>query len=123
MILVNNLSLKNQRKTLKIIDNLCDSTRTGVVCRPVNFTDYFSFLDSLSLVKMLKILESKNLIKVDYADFPDNFNIYTLQVTPDGLNFEPQISYDTRQKWTDRAWGFITGTLLAIVLQFLLGLL
>ena len=123
MIILDKLKLKNQRKTLKILSVLCDSTSNGILCKPEHFTENFSFLDSLTLTKMLKLLEEKNLIEVQYADYPDNFNIYTLKITPEGLDFEPQISYDNLQRWIDRIWGFLTGTLLTIIIEFLLGLL
>ena len=95
---MNKLNFKNQQKTLKIHSSLCDSSRTGIISLPVRFEENFDFLDAPSLAKMLQILETKDLIQVHYADYPDNFNIYALKVTPKGLDLEPQISYDKRKK-------------------------
>lgn len=120
---MNKLNFKNQQKTLKILSSLCDSSRTGIISLPVRFEENFDFLDAPSLAKMLQILEAKDLIQVHYADYPDNFNIYTLKVTPKGLDFEPQISYDKRQKWVDRIWGFVTGALFSAIIQFLVSVL
>ena len=117
---MNKLNLHNQRKTLKIIAELCRNSPTRTICRPVNFPDNFCFLDSRTLCDMLQILESKELITTVYADYPENFNIYILKITPKGLDFEPQISYDVEQKWKDRIWGFFTGTAITALIQFLL---
>lgn len=120
---MNKLNFKNQQKTLKILSSLCDSSRTGIISLPVRFEENFDFLDAPSLAKMLQILETKDLIQVHYADYPDNFNIYALKVTPKGLDFEPQISYDKRKKWVDRICGFVTGALFSAIIQFLVSVL
>ena len=68
----------------------------------------------------MDILHEKELISMLVADFPDSFDIAELSVTPKGYNFIPQVSYDTRQKWLERLWGFITGSVFTVIVGYLL---
>lgn len=117
---MNKLRLKNQRKTLKVLIDMSAKTRNGLIWRPKNFPQHFSFLTSYDLVQMLTILEDKKLIAVQYADLPDNFNINIIKVLPAGFDFEPQISYDNWQRWIDRLVGFVSGVAATIVADLLL---
>ena len=117
---MNSLSLKNQKKVLNILIDMCDNTESGVIHTPVGFESRFPFLDAKNLDRILDILSNKEFISLLRADYPDNFDIASLSVTPEGLNFIPQTSYDNRQKWLERLWGFLTGSLFTAIISALL---
>lgn len=117
---MNELSIRNQEKTLNVLIELCEKSPTPWICRPVNFTDNFKFISVEALIKILNILSDKGLIEVVYADYPDNFNIYTLTVTPKGFNYHPQKALRTKEKWLERLYGFIIGTVLGSIVTYLI---
>ena len=114
------LSTHNKEKVLKILIDLSRKGIDNIICKPVNFEDNFKFISVESLIEMLKILEAEGLIDVVYADYPKHFNIYTLQITPNGLFYLPQKQHETKQKWIDRIIGWISGQLFVLVLLMLL---
>lgn len=116
--IMNQLSIKNQERVLKVLIRLCSESPTHWICKPVNFTDNFKFITVESLIVILQILSDKMLITVQYADYPDNFNIHTLHVTPKGYDYHPQKSLRTKEKWLERLYGFIFGTLLGAMLTY-----
>lgn len=116
---MNELSIKNQEKVLNILIELSRNGIDNTICRPVDFESNFTFISVNALIEILKILESKGLIKVIYADYPDNFNIYTLQITPSGLNYTPQKKQESSAKWIDRIIGWLSG-FFTVMLFFLL---
>lgn len=112
--------ISNQLKTLKILIDLCSKEENDVLITPAHFEDNFPFLNGLELSNMLDILESKELIVVHYADYPDNFDIAKLAITPAGYNYFPQASYDNMTKWKERLWGFISGSLFTSIIAALI---
>ena len=117
------LKIRNQEKVLKKLISLCDDSPTFIITRPVNFTDNFKFISVDALTQILSILENKKLISVLYADYPDNFNIAELYVTPDGYSYSPEKNYINQQKWKDRIIGFVFGTILGSAVTYFLPLL
>ena len=118
------LTQRQQEKVLRIIIQMLDQQNSDCLVCPKNFEKSFSFLSPSDLDHVLQILRDKGFISLVYADFPDSFNIYTLSVTPKGFNFFPQKSLTVKEKWAERAIGFILGVatsvLTGIILEFAL---
>ena len=115
---MNELSIKNQDKVLKVLSRLCRESSTPWLYRPVGFEQHFSFISTDALIDILEILSDKEYISVQYADLPDSFNIDTLQVTPKGLNYRPQKLLEAKERWLERLYGFIVGTVLGAVVTY-----
>lgn len=105
----NELNVKNQEKVLNILTKLCRESSTPWIYRPINFESNFSFISINALIDILDILSDKEYISVQYADLPNNFNINTLQVTPKGLDYQPQKMLISKERWLERLYGFLTG--------------
>lgn len=114
------LNSKNQKKALGIIIELCSRNEHQVLYEPVGFADHFPFLDAPTLSTMLDILEDKELIHPLYGNYPDSFNIYRLAVTPKGYDYLPQASFDNKERWKERIWGFLSGSLFTSFIAFLI---
>lgn len=84
---MNGYSTENQEKVLEILIKLQDNSPLPYIFRPTKFEENFPFVEPETLVGILDILQSKELIKVAYASFEDSFNIYTLKVLPKGLDY------------------------------------
>lgn len=112
------LSIRKQEKVLKILIDLYNSSSTQWIYHPVGFEKNFSFIDERSLINILDILNDKGYITVRYGDFPGCFNIDMITVTPSGLNYEPQKALVTRERWFERLYGFIVGTVLGSVVTY-----
>lgn len=115
---MNELSIKNQSKVLNTLIALCQKSPTRRLYRPKNFEENFSFISAGSLIDILSILSDKEYISVQYADLPDSFNINTLTVTPKGLNYHPQKALETKERWLERLYGFLFGTVLGAVFTY-----
>lgn len=112
------ITVKKQEKVLKTLIQLCHESHTPWIYHPVGFEQHFPFVDSASLIDILNILSSKNLIDVRYTDSPESFNIHTLQVTPQGLDYHPQKALKTKERWMERLYGFLVGTILGAVTTY-----
>lgn len=114
-----NLSIKKQEKTLYQLIELCHASPTGHLFRPLKFQEQFDFISEDELIDILEILQSKGYINVEYADLPDSFNINTLSVTPQGLNYKPQKMLTTKERWCERAYGFVAGIATSVILGYI----
>ena len=93
------LSIRRQHKILNTLIDLSREYQDNTIYRPENFENNFTFVTTGELIEYLKILESENLIDVCHGDYPDNFNIYTLHITPTGLSYIPNVNYSNQKKW------------------------
>lgn len=118
-----NLSIKKQEKTLYQLIELCHASPTGHLFRPLKFQEQFDFISDDELIDILEILQSKGYINVEYADLPDSFNINTLSVTPQGLNYKPQKMLTTKERWCERAYGFVAGSIFGSIAGHLISML
>lgn len=114
------LSIRKQEKTLYKLISLCNVAPTDHLYRPVDFEKNFPFITASELVLILSILEDKEYIRVCYADLPNSFNIHTLSVTPKGLNYKPQKQLTTWERWRERIYGFIFGSVLTSAVSYFL---
>ena len=112
------LSIRNQEKVLYKLITLCNSAPTKHLYRPVCFEENFRFISANELDQILSILEDKEYIRVSYADLPNSFNIHTLSVTPKGLNYNPQKQLTIRERWCERIYGFIFGSVLTAIVSY-----
>lgn len=112
------LNVKNQEKVLKILSKLCRESSMPWIYRPVDFEKKFPFVSVEALIDILDILADKGYISVQYADLPNSFNINTLQVTPKGLDYQPQKTLKVKERWLERLWGFLFGTMLGSVATY-----
>lgn len=117
------LSIRKQHRILNVLIDLSQEYHDNTIYRPENFEDNFTFVTVTELIGYLKILEDENLIDVCYGDYPDNFNIYTLQITPAGLSYIPKLTYSNQQKWLDRIISFALGVLSGWILTYLIPML
>ena len=119
-----NLSIKNQHKVMKTISSMCYACPNCILYKPVGFDKYFPYLQKKDLFIILDILEGKGLIEVCYGDYPDSLNIWSIFVTDAGFSYLPQASFDNRERWKERIWGFLSGSfftaLVSVSLQWLL---
>ena len=109
---MNYYSIKKQEKTLYRLIELCHAAPAGRLYRPRGFAEQFDFISTAELTDILELLQSKGYIEVQYADLPDNFNINTLTVTPQGLDYKPQKMLTLKERWFERLYGFIAGAVL-----------
>ena len=116
-------SIKNQEKVLKKLIALRRSSPTQWLYRPNNFEKNFPFIDPKFLSDILAMLEAKEYIKVVYTDSPESFNIETLAVTPKGLDYIPQKSLKSKERWLERLYGFIAGVVLSSVVTYFIPLI
>lgn len=114
------LSIRKQRKVLNALIDLSREYQDNTIYRPENFENNFTFVTPGELIEYLKILESENLIDVCYGDYPDNFNIYTLHITPAGLSYIPNVNYSNQKKWIDRIISFILGILSGCFITYII---
>lgn len=115
---MNELSIKNQEKVLKILIDLSDKSPTPWIYRPQCFENNFKFISAESLITILDILADKEYISVQYANLPDSLNINTIQITPKGFNYHPQKALETKERWLERLFGFLCGTVLGSVVTY-----
>ncbi len=111
-------SIKNQEKVLKILISLCEKSSTPWLYCPTEFERNFPFVAPETLTSILAMLESKGYVRVVYGDYPNSFNIETIEVTPQGLNYAPQKFLTTKEKWEERAYGFFVGIVLGSVATY-----
>lgn len=117
------LSIRTQEKVLLKLIKLCEASPTPWIYHPQNFEKNFPFVESEMLVTILAMLEAQGYIKVDYANYPDYFNIDTLEVTPAGYNYEPLKTLKTKELWKERAYGFIVGVVFAEIVRYFIPLI
>lgn len=116
-------SIKNQEKVLKILIRLCKKSPTPWLYCPKDFEDNFKFVSPDSLVNILAMLTAKEYIHVVYGDFPDSFNIETLQILPKGYDYAPQKALATKERWLERIYGFVVGTILGAIITYVIPLI
>lgn len=117
-----NYSVKMQSKILKRLILLCDTSPNGVLFKPVRFVENFPFVSQNVLMNIIEILEEKNLVDISWADYPESLNIYRLAITPQGYDFHPQAEYINTQRWKDRIWGFVSGSLFSAAISIIIAL-
>lgn len=117
------ITMKKHDKTLQKLIELSYEYNNHIIHRPTNFPECFTFITVHELIDLLKILEEENLISVQYADYPDDFNIHYIEITPDGLFYTSKKKYRNKQKWSDRIWGFVTGSLFTVVITLIINAL
>lgn len=120
---MNELSIRNQEKVLKTLIKLCYDYPTSLIYQPKNFTDNFNFISVESLIIILRLLEDKKLIYVCYANLPESFNIHTIEITPAGYDYHPQKQLRTAERWRERLYGFVFGTVLGAVVTYIIPLI
>lgn len=113
-------SIKNQNKVLKKITSMCYPCPHGILYEPQGFENNFPHIPKKELCVILDILASKDLIEICYGDYPDSFNIWSISVTTIGYNYIPQVSFDNRERWKERIWGFVTGSLFTALANIIL---
>ena len=113
-------TIRTHSKVLEVLVNLSRKYNNNTICKPTNFEENFRFIPSELLVECLKILASSGLIDVEYADYPECFNIYTLQITPEGLNYHPLRRYNRQQKWIERIITFMLGVFSGYLLTYVI---
>ena len=114
------------RKQCKVLNTLIDMSREyedNTIYRPKNFEKHFNFITVQELIEYLKILESDKLIDVCYADYPENFNIYTLHITANGLSYLPKVNYSNQRKWIDRIISLVLGIISGLLLTYIIPIL
>lgn len=117
------MSVRIQKKVLNTLIDLSRKGRDNIIYRPINFPDNFDYLSPDELIEYLKVLESEELITVLYADYPENFNIHHIQITPKGLFYIPKLTYANQQKWVDRIISFIIGVFSGVTLTYFIPML
>ena len=117
------LSIRKQHKILNTLIDLSREYQDNTIYRPENFEERFNFITVQELIEYLKILESDNLIDVSYGDYPENFNIYTLHITANGLSYIPNVNYSNQRKWIDRIISFILGILSGCFITYVIPLI
>lgn len=117
------LSIRKQEKVLLKLIELCEASPTPWIYHPQNFEKNFPFVEPEMLVTILAMLEAQGYIKVDYANYPDYFNIDTLEVTPAGYNYEPLKSLKTKELWKERIISFVAGFILGPLVTYFIQLI
>ena len=115
--------MKKHDKTLHKLIELSNETTNHIIYRPVNFPEQFPFITVYELIDFLKVLQSEGLISVQYADYPDNFNIHYIEITPEGLFYTPKKIYQNKRKWQDRIWGFVTGAFFTSIVSIIINII
>ena len=115
-----NINIRNQHKVLKKITSMCYSSPRGILYEPKGFKDNFPYLTNGELSLILDILSDKELIEITYDNCPDSFNIWSIVVTTMGYNYLPQVSFDNTERWKERIWGFLSGSVFTSVMAFLI---
>ena len=117
------LTIYTQERVLHKLINMVKNCGLDHLYRPKGFEKNFPYLSEQDLQIILDILDNKNLIHVEYADYPDSFGIYTLSITPNGYDYYPQKSLSKREKWKERFIGFLSGVLITVIGGVILNIL
>lgn len=117
------LTVRKQRKVLNTLIDMSREYQDNTIYRPENFEERFNFITVQELIEYLKILESDELIDVSYGDYPENFNIYTLHITANGLSYLPKVNYSNQRKWIDRIISFVLGIISGLLLTYIIPML
>ena len=116
-------SIENQGKVLRVLIDLCKQQEERTIFMSDfadKIVDICKFVSSDDLCTIIEILRDEGLIIAPATPYRNELNVHSIAITPKGYNFHPQKEYINKLRWSDRIWGFLTGSLFTAVISFII---